>query len=133
MAISESQARVLFRRQRVGARHRGIEWQFTYEQWREWWGDDLERRGRGAKQLQMQRFGDIGPYHPHNVRKGTPADNMAVAAPRRVRANAISRRQAMMRAAMAAPSAASDIDTYERTDDEVELSRLGFNRKASWL
>jgi hypothetical protein len=61
---------------RYHARHvRGIEWQFTYESWVAWWGDDIDRRGPNSGQLVMSRHGDTGPYHPDNVSKKTCNEN----------------------------------------------------------
>ena len=65
----------LYNTQRCSAKFRGIEWQFTYETWIAWWGNDIERRGRRPDQLVMARLGDTGPYHPDNVKKITGAEN----------------------------------------------------------
>jgi len=54
---------------------RGIGWQFTFEEWLLWWGDDLMRRGTSRHSLQMQRIADSGPYSPSNTVKGMPARN----------------------------------------------------------
>lgn len=61
--------------QRAKALVRGIEWKFTFDSWLEWWGDDLDRRGRGTFDLCMMRPGDVGPYSPENTRKGTVLQN----------------------------------------------------------
>ena len=58
------------------ARQRGIEWQFTFETWMNWWGEDFEKRGSKKGQLVMARHNDTGPYHPDNVRKTTVEDNV---------------------------------------------------------
>ena len=52
---------------------RGIIFQFTFEQWSEWWLTDnrWSRRGRKAGQLQMGRKGNSGPYSPGNVECAT--------------------------------------------------------------
>jgi hypothetical protein len=57
------------------AKRRGIDWQFTFDSWLDWWGSDIVNRGPGPGQLVMARTGDIGPYHPSNVRKATTAEN----------------------------------------------------------
>ena len=57
------------------ARERGIEWQFTYDTWTEWWGQDIQNRGPYRHQLVMARNGDQGPYHPVNVHKKTASEN----------------------------------------------------------
>lgn len=61
--------------QKYSAYIRGIDWQFTYETWRNWWGDDIINRGRGRGKLVMARYGDKGPYHPDNVQKITLSQN----------------------------------------------------------
>ena len=58
---------------------RNIEWHFTYESWLAWWGDDIVNHGPGKDQLVMARHGDIGPYHPDNVRKATNSENCSEA------------------------------------------------------
>jgi hypothetical protein len=61
--------------QKAGAINRGIDWQFTYETWLEWWGEDIVNRGHKSGQLVMARHKDTGPYHPDNVRKATCNEN----------------------------------------------------------
>ena len=64
-----------YQMQKNNAIIRNIEWQFTFESWLAWWGDDIVNRGRKTGQLVMARNGDIGPYHPDNVRKATCGEN----------------------------------------------------------
>jgi hypothetical protein len=61
--------------QHCEAKQRGIEWQFTYKTWREWWGDDIVKRGNKKGNLVMARNGDVGPYNPDNVKKLTQEQN----------------------------------------------------------
>jgi len=61
--------------QQSHAKQRNIDWQFTYESWLEWWGEDIQNRGCRKGQLVMARYGDVGPYHPSNVRKATTMEN----------------------------------------------------------
>lgn len=63
------QIKKAYKSQKESAAKRGIEWQFTVEEWTAWWGDDFALRGRGRGRLVMARHGDIGPYHPDNVFK----------------------------------------------------------------
>lgn len=65
--------------QKHHAKDRGIDWQFTYETWLEWWGDDIVNRGPRKGQLVMARHKDQGPYHPDNVRKATTEENISEA------------------------------------------------------
>jgi hypothetical protein len=73
--MDTKKARVAYQSQKSNAKRRGIGFLLTFEQWLEWWGDDLEKRGVGQFSLQMQRKADTGPYELGNIRKGTPRDN----------------------------------------------------------
>ena len=66
-----------FNNHRQNAYKRDIEFQFTYEEWVAWWGDDIDKRGKSKGQFVMARNGDIGPYHPDNVRKATCSENVS--------------------------------------------------------
>lgn len=68
-----------FMSQKAGAKSRGIGWELTFDQWMDFWGDDIDRRGQGRNNLQMQRFADAGPYALGNIRKGVPKQNGATA------------------------------------------------------
>ena len=68
-----------YNNQRNNAKSRGIDWQFTYDEWIAWWGTDIDNRGRKADSLQMGRKGDTGPYSPDNVKKITCVENQAEA------------------------------------------------------
>lgn len=57
------------------AKERNIDWQFTYDTWEAWWGEDIAKRGPYKGQLVMARNGDVGAYHPDNVHKATSIDN----------------------------------------------------------
>ena len=58
------------------SRERGIEFEFDFETWTAWWGDDFENRGTHEGQLVMARRNDEGPYHPDNVYKLETTDNV---------------------------------------------------------
>ena len=73
--MDRSTARIAYESQKSNAKRRGIEWEFNFQTWFDWWGADIDRRGSGPEDLQMQRFADEGPYAAWNVRKGTPKDN----------------------------------------------------------
>ncbi|CAG9225839.1 hypothetical protein [Burkholderia vietnamiensis] len=73
--MSLAKYRIAFSVQRHNAGRRGIGWELTFEQWLEWWGDDIERRGVHPGDLQMQRIADAGPYALGNIKKGTPKQN----------------------------------------------------------
>jgi hypothetical protein len=66
--------------QRRRSRQRGIQFEFTFDEWLAWWKDALtkrpgHRRGTGKNDLQMCRKGDQGGYWPDNVFAGTPKEN----------------------------------------------------------
>jgi len=75
----EAKYRKQYSFQKCTAKYRGIDWQFTYESWIDWWGDDITKRGRKHGCFVMARNGDIGPYHPDNVRKITHGENIVEA------------------------------------------------------
>jgi hypothetical protein len=68
-----------YSQKKANAKRRGIEWQFTFESWIAFWGDDIGRRGRGHDKLCMQRMHDKGPYHPDNVINGYQRKNAKTA------------------------------------------------------
>jgi hypothetical protein len=61
--------------QKAAAKVRGIDFQFTYEEWLAWWGVDIINRGKCKGQLVMARIGDKGSYHPDNCVKKTCSEN----------------------------------------------------------
>jgi len=75
------------------SKRRGIEFQFTYEEWLAWWEKALAehgphaKRGKGKDLLVMCRIGDRGPYAADNVYCGTPAQNRADIPPEKRRHN----------------------------------------------
>ena len=71
--------------QKSHAKKRGIEWQFTFEEWVKWWEDNLgpdwmQKRGCTQGKHQMARNGDKGPYAPWNVQCLTHEQNRKDAA-----------------------------------------------------
>jgi hypothetical protein len=82
-----SPERAAYLAQKRAASKRGIPWEFTFESWVEFWGEDFARRGcSGPDSLCMARLGDTGPYAPWNVEKATLAQNtMEAQAYQRVR------------------------------------------------
>lgn len=63
--------------QKTSAKNRNIDWQFTFKEWSDWWGNDIQYRGCKKGQLVMARKGDTGPYHPNNVIKQECGANTA--------------------------------------------------------
>lgn len=69
-----------FERHRRGAGYRGLPFHFTFEQWCQWWKDNLgpdwfQKRGKGHEKYVMARYGDKGPYALWNVKCITHAAN----------------------------------------------------------
>ena len=64
-----------FLMQRQHAKERGIDFEFDFDEWVEWWGDDFDRRGCEVGQLVMARYNDEGAYEPDNVVKVTCSEN----------------------------------------------------------
>jgi hypothetical protein len=124
-----------FIKQRNNARRRGVEWQLTFDEWVAWWGDDIELRGTGRDNLQMQRYGDKGPYALGNIKKGVPAQNSATvskcAANRRAE-KARREHQAYLDALMWAKSKDNhEPDHYE--DIAYEMKSNGLTSVSSFL
>lgn len=61
--------------QRHTSRQRGVEFNLTFEQWRDWWGEDFHLRGKRVSDLQMCRYGDKGAYELGNIYKATKHEN----------------------------------------------------------
>lgn len=113
-----------YRSQKSGAKQRGIAFELTFKEWCDFWGDDIDRRGTGCDDLQMQRFGDSGPYALWNVKKGTPKQNMrTMGAVRRMRNTTLAGevREAELDHLMSQESGEDDY----LDDDAHELSKLG--------
>jgi hypothetical protein len=119
-------AKAAFSRQKSGAALRGIGWELTFDQWLAWWGDDLDRRGQGHEQLQMQRLADTGPYRLDNVRKGNPRHNAKTYSLMVQKRNAEQARilkEALLDAAMHMPS----VESKDELDDDQKFWRsLGY-------
>lgn len=59
------------------AKERGIEFEFTFDEWWAIWEPHWEKRGTHKDQLGMCRTHDKGPYRVDNVRLDTPKGNAA--------------------------------------------------------
>jgi len=69
-----------YTRSKADAKRRGIEFLFTFEEWKQWWLDTgkWELRGKKAGCFQMCRNKDIGPYAVWNVYCDTVEANSAL-------------------------------------------------------
>ncbi|NIE67463.1 hypothetical protein [Burkholderia sp. Ax-1719] len=130
--MSEAKHRIAFNVQRHNAKRRGIGWDLTFEQWIQWWGEDIERRGTGPCCLQMQRFGDSGPYALGNIKKGTPHQNSVTASI--VRQNEACERAATIRRELSAEMLRNDSGDkliQSMDDDDRELFSMFWPKSSS--
>lgn len=65
-----------YRMHKSSALQRGVEFDLTFDEWMEIWGDRLKDIGTGSKKLGMLRTRDEGGYSVGNVRLGTPKENV---------------------------------------------------------
>lgn len=68
-------ARLKYRQHKSNAKRRGIEFDFTFEEWWDVWAPHYANRGTGPGNLQMCRTRDEGPYKAGNVRIDTRESN----------------------------------------------------------
>lgn len=54
--------------QKSSAKHRGISFDLTFDEWLDIWGDKIHLRGTGRDKLCMSRIGDKNGYSVGNVR-----------------------------------------------------------------
>lgn len=60
---------------RSNAKARGIEWEFTFEEWWAMWEPHFWNRGNKKWMFHMCRYRDRGPYSPGNCRIDTIEEN----------------------------------------------------------
>lgn len=75
--MDRSAARQKYAQHKAHAEARGIEFEFTFDEWCEIWEPHWEKRGVHKDQLGMCRMHDKGPYRVDNVRLDTPKGNAA--------------------------------------------------------
>lgn len=112
--------------QKATARRRGIDFRLTFEEWLAFWGDDIDKRGRGTFDLQMQRPADTGPYALGNIVKGTRLQNCRTAGAMLRKRNSDKAAEDLKSALDRAMFEKSSLDEDEMTEDEQELASLGF-------
>lgn len=68
-----------FVQQRANAKNRGISWQLSFDEWRDWWlaTGHVDQRGRQRGQWVMGRPYDSGPYVLGNLLCLRAEDNVA--------------------------------------------------------
>ena len=73
----EIQMKKAFKEQKRRARQRGVSFEMSFDQWRDFWTEDdrWSRRGTGADNLVMSRIGDEGAYKVGNVVCQTQREN----------------------------------------------------------
>jgi hypothetical protein len=69
MTALDVELRAAFRCSKAAARHDGIDWQLTFDEFYEWWTqeDRWSRRGRTAGRISMARLDARGPFALHNL------------------------------------------------------------------
>ncbi len=87
--MDRAEARDKYNRHKNSAKQRGIEFDLSFDEWLEIWGDRLSQRGKAAHQFQMCRTRDEGAYRSGNVRIATAAENHSEAGDTRRRRNLI--------------------------------------------
>lgn len=112
-------AKKRYHSQRNGAKKRGIEWRLTFREWLDWWGEDLDRRGSGRDQLQMQRKLDSGPYALGNIVKGVPRQNVRTWQTVRRNVRAAAAKSAHEAALDAAPTREADESDFAFEDEPI--------------
>jgi len=120
--------------QKHGAKRRGIEWRLTFDQWLDWWGDDIYQRGTGAMSLQMQRPHDKGAYEIGNIVKGHPKDNVRTSCNvRRTRNSerAAKERERRLDALMWEPSLEPDDSLWTDDEDDEHILPDGYGNPSS--
>lgn len=73
--MERSSARARFAQHKARARARGIEFEFTFDEWWAIWEPRFFERGPRKGQLGMCRTRDQGAYRSGNVRLDTPKGN----------------------------------------------------------
>ena len=81
--------KVKYNAQKGLAKTRGIDFDLSFDEWKDIWDGNFHRRGVGKDKLGMLRTRDEGGYSIGNVRLGTPKENMQEAAV----ANSVSKAQ----------------------------------------
>lgn len=118
-----------FRSQKSNAKKRGISFMLTFKEWCDFWGEDIDRRGSGHDQLQMQRYGDLGGYEIGNIKKGYPRQNTKTSGcgKRNKKAEVLAKElQDKLDAAM------QDADNQELDElKDYEIHKLGFHSSSA--
>ena len=111
---------------------RGIEWKLTFEEFRDWWGEDIAKRGTGPDDLQMCRYLDRGAYELGNIYKATRTENMRTAVNTMRNRLSIVRAKAHQAALDALPVVADDEESpdYENESISEYFERKGTKRRS---
>ncbi len=125
MDFDISKFRGAYNQQKANARTRNIEFLLTFQEWTNFWGDDITKRGNGQFDLQMQRYCDIGPYAIGNIKKGTPRQNAATRENMACKRKSEIAAESLQIALDAMMNEPSEDDHPERTDDEKFYHKLG--------
>lgn len=73
--VRQNKKRKCWLDQRATSKTRGVEFNLSFEEYCEFWGDDFENKGIKMNDLCMGRYDDAGPYEVGNIYKCTNAEN----------------------------------------------------------
>jgi len=73
--VSENRKRKCWLDQRATSKKRGVEFNLTFEEYDEFWGDDFHKKGIKMQDMCMGRYDDAGAYEIGNIYKCTNAEN----------------------------------------------------------
>lgn len=76
-----------FSQQRNQAQWRGEIWELTFDEWFDFWGEDIKHRGRGSDNLAMVRRDYTLPWRPDNCYKITRREHGAIQGQMRIEKN----------------------------------------------
>jgi len=76
--MSETLTIKAYHNQKTQAQKRGIDFEMSFQEWKDWWiaTGKAEMRGRKVGCYQMCRFQDVGPYALGNVYCATVTENL---------------------------------------------------------
>lgn len=73
--VTKNRKRKCWLDQRATSKARGVEFNLTFEEYCEFWGDDFDKKGIKRYDLCMCRYGDAGAYEVGNIYKDTNINN----------------------------------------------------------
>lgn len=121
----------VFSNARSRANKSGVGWILSFDEWIEWWGDDIDRIGTGQNDLRMVRISDKEPFSIHNIRKVDAIQfGKIISAKRRNRASFVHAEENAFRKDAMVYSASKEIDNDHIDDNEPLFDRTMLKRAA---